>query len=62
MSIPANATHPERKSTYWYLENFNLFEGLKPAEKIELEKLAIVEQKVKKSIIYFPVDNSDTFF
>jgi len=62
MVFSANASDSNRKSTIWYLENFNLFKGLNSADKLELEKLAIVEQKVKKSIIYFPVDTSYTLY
>ena len=62
MISSANASPSNKKSTLWYLENFNLFKGLTPADKLELEKLAIVEQKVKKSIIYFPVDPPYTLY
>ena len=62
MISSANASNSNRKSTIWYLENFNLFKGLTPADKLELEKLAIVEQKAKKNIIYFPVDTTCTLY
>lgn len=62
MGSSANASNQNEKSTFWYLENFNIFKSLGPADKAELEKLALVEKKFKKSIIYFPADTSDTLF
>lgn len=50
------------KSKLWYLENFNLFEGI-PKEKMqELEKITSMQETPKNQPIYFAKETSNSIF
>lgn len=49
-------------SKVWYLENFNLFEGLPPEKMMELDKSLSMNTLEKNAIIYFTDDPSDWIY
>ncbi|MCH8330769.1 MAG: Crp/Fnr family transcriptional regulator [Bacteroidetes bacterium] len=46
----------------WYLENFNLFEGMKSSEMMKLGEMTSMRSITKRQHIYFPDDPSKTIF
>lgn len=50
------------KSKLWYLENFNLFEGLSPEKMMELNKKLSMSNIDKNEIIYFADEPSNSLF
>lgn len=50
------------KSKFWYLENFNLFEGLSMEKMMELDKKLSMSNVNKNEIIYFAEDPSNSIF
>jgi len=50
------------KSKLWYLENFNLFSGLKQESMMELNKISIEKEMSKNQPIYFPNEPSNSIF
>ena len=52
----------EQKSKLWYLENFNIFEGLNTAGKQVLEKITRMQEFDKTQPIYFPYESSNSIF
>ncbi len=50
------------KSKLWYLENFNLFEGLSPEKMKELNKKLSMSNIDKNEIIYFADEPSNSIF
>ncbi|MFC2083429.1 Crp/Fnr family transcriptional regulator [Bacteroidota bacterium] len=50
------------KSKLWYLENFNLFEGLEKKSMEQLNKITTMQEINKSQPIYFPQDPSNSIF
>jgi len=50
------------KSKLWYLENFNLFEGLPMAKMQELSSITTMTETSKNEPIYFAQEASDSIF
>ena len=50
------------KSKIWYLENFNLFEGLKPDKMMELDRKMSMNNIKRNQIIYFADEPSNSIF
>jgi CRP-like cAMP-binding protein len=50
------------KSKLWYLENFNLFSGLKQDSLMELNKISAMKDLEKNQPIYFPNEPSSSIF
>jgi CRP-like cAMP-binding protein len=50
------------RSKLWYLENFNLFEGLSPDKMKELDKKLSMSNIDKNEIIYFADEPSNSIF
>lgn len=50
------------RSKLWYLENFNILEGLSATEMMEVEAKTIMTNAKKGQFIYFPEDPSKTIF
>lgn len=50
------------KSKLWYLENFNLFEGLSMEKMMELDKKLSMSNVSKNEIIYFAEEPSNSIF
>ncbi|RMF08018.1 MAG: Crp/Fnr family transcriptional regulator [Candidatus Neomarinimicrobiota bacterium] len=50
------------KTKLWYLQNFNLFEGVKPDMMKMMEEKTHMTRSGKKEIIYFPEEPSDTIY
>lgn len=50
------------KSKLWYLENFNLFEGLAQDKMMELEKITSMQETSKNDPIYFAQEPSNSIF
>lgn len=50
------------KTKIWYLQNFNLFDGLDKESMEALGKNAKMRMSKKKEILYFPEDPSDTIY
>lgn len=50
------------KTKLWYLQNFNMFEGMSPTMMMEMEKNTSMQANSKKEIIYFPEDASNTIY
>lgn len=50
------------KTKIWYLENFNLFEGLSKDKMMELSKKLNMTSAVKNEIIYFAEEPSESIF
>ena len=50
------------KSKLWYLENFNLFEGLAEGKMKELEKITTMQETSKNHPIYFAQEPSNSIF
>ncbi|MBL7128782.1 MAG: Crp/Fnr family transcriptional regulator [Ignavibacteria bacterium] len=50
------------KSKLWYLENFNLFEGLSQEKMMELDKKLSMSNVDKNEIIYFADEPSNSIF
>lgn len=50
------------KSKLWYLENFNLFEGLPHDKMMELEKITSMLETPKNDPIYFAQEPSNSIF
>ena len=46
----------------WYLQNFNIFNMLKPSIIEDLSKKIQMQESPKKQIIYFPDDPSNSIF
>ncbi|MFQ6614600.1 MAG: Crp/Fnr family transcriptional regulator [Fidelibacterota bacterium] len=46
----------------WYLQNFNLLEGMKPEMMKEMNEKTKMSRSGKKEIIYFPDEPSDTIY
>ncbi|NOZ75118.1 MAG: Crp/Fnr family transcriptional regulator [FCB group bacterium] len=46
----------------WYLQNFNLLEGMKPEMMEEMNEKTKMTRSGKKEIIYFPEEPSDTIY
>jgi len=47
---------------FWYLENFNLFEGLKPESMEELNRISSMQNISKNQPIYFPKEPSNSIY
>lgn len=50
------------QSKLWYLENFNLFEGLAEDKMMELEKITSMQETSKNDPIYFAQEPSNSIF
>ncbi len=50
------------KSKLWYLENFNLFEGLPEEKLMQLEKITSMKETNKNDPIYFAKEPSNSIF
>ena len=50
------------KTKLWYLENFNLFDGLSKEKIMELSKMLHMQHVVKNETIYFAEDPSESIF
>ncbi len=50
------------KTKLWYLENFNLFEGMGTQSMKEMDRRSKMKSNKKKEIIYFPDEPSDTIY
>jgi len=50
------------KTKLWYLENFNLFSGLKNDSMMELNKISSMQELKKEEPIYFANEPSKTIF
>lgn len=50
------------KTKLWYLENFNLFEGLSKDKMMELARKLRMHRLNKGQVIYFPEEPSDSIF
>lgn len=50
------------KSKLWYLENFNLFKGLKEDSKMELGRISSMSEVAKSQPIYFANEPSKAIF
>jgi len=50
------------KTKLWYLQNFNVFEGISSNMMMELEKNTSMQSNSKKEIIYFPEERSNTIY
>lgn len=50
------------KTKLWYLENFNLFSGLKTDSMMELNKISSMQELKKEEPIYFANEPSKTIF
>lgn len=47
---------------FWYLENFNLFKGLKPESMEELNRISSMQNISKNQPIYFPKEPSTSIY
>jgi signal-transduction protein with cAMP-binding, CBS, and nucleotidyltransferase domain len=50
------------KSKLWYLENFNLFNGLAPEEMEKLNMISSMKELSKSEPIYFANEPSNSIF
>ncbi|NQV15512.1 Crp/Fnr family transcriptional regulator [bacterium] len=50
------------KTKLWYLQNFNVLEGMSMGVMKELEKNTSMQNSAKKEIIYFPEEASNTIY
>ncbi|MDO8550542.1 MAG: Crp/Fnr family transcriptional regulator [Ignavibacteria bacterium] len=50
------------KTKLWYLENFNLFKGLKEESKMELSRISSMRELAKNEPIYFANEPSKAIF
>ncbi len=50
------------QSKLWYLENFNLFEGLAQDKMMELEKITSMQETAKNDPIYLAQEPSNSIF
>lgn len=50
------------KTKLWYLENFNLFDGLSREKMMELSKMLHMQEVHKNDTIYFAEDPSESIF
>ena len=50
------------KSKLWYLEKFNLFEGMTQAKRLEAEKKTTMRRTKKDQYIFFPEEPSTSVF
>lgn len=50
------------KTKLWYLQNFNMLEGMSSGMMSELEKNTSMQNNAKKEIIYFPEEASNTIY
>ncbi len=50
------------KTKLWYLENFNLFNGLNENSKMELNKISSMKELAKEQPIYFAAEPSKSIF
>ena len=50
------------KTKLWYLQNFNMLEGMSPAMMADLAKNTSMQSNSKKEIIYFPEEASNTIY
>jgi len=50
------------KTKLWYLQNFNVLEGMSSSMMMELEKNTSMQSNSKKEIIYFPEEASNTIY
>ena len=50
------------KTKLWYLQNFNMLEGMSPKMMMELAQNTSMQNNSKKEIIYFPEDASNTIY
>ncbi len=50
------------KTKLWYLQNFNVLEGMSAKMMAELEKNTSMQNNSKKEIIYFPEEASNTIY
>ncbi|MBL7013733.1 MAG: Crp/Fnr family transcriptional regulator [Candidatus Marinimicrobia bacterium] len=46
----------------WYLNNFNLFNGVDTSSMEQMNKMSRMKESKKKEIIYFPEESSDTIY
>jgi CRP/FNR family transcriptional regulator len=51
-----------QKTKLWYLQNFNLLQGLDQKAMEEFSKMTRMRESGKKEIIYFPDEPSDTIY
>ena len=47
---------------FWYLENFNLFEGLKSESMDELNRISSMQNISKNQPVYFPNEPSNSIY
>jgi CRP-like cAMP-binding protein len=50
------------KSKFWYLKNFNIFEGMSESQMTQVERAATMSQVKKHRPIYFPAQPSSNIF
>ena len=50
------------KTKIWYLQNFNLFQGMKESSMDMMEEHSTMKVSAKKEIIYFPEERSDNIY
>lgn len=50
------------KTKLWYLQNFNLLEGLDKDSLVEMDRRSKMHESKKKEVIYFPDEQSDTIY
>jgi CRP/FNR family transcriptional regulator len=50
------------KTKLWYLQNFNVLEGISSSMMAEIEKNTSMQNNAKKEVIYFPEDASNTIY
>ncbi len=50
------------KTKLWYLQNFNLLEGMDKNSMEEFSKMTHMKESTKKDIIYFPDEPSNTIY
>lgn len=50
------------KTKLWYLQNFNLLEGLDKDSLVEMDRRSKMHESKKKEVLYFPDEQSDTIY
>lgn len=52
----------EEGSKLWYFQNFNIMDALSEEEKMEVSKMASMNNSGKKEVVYFPEDSSNKIY
>ena len=50
------------KTKIWYLQNFNLFQGIDTTSMERMNKMSRMKESKKKDIIYFPDESSNNIY